>query len=363
MQVEQNAPADDRSAMLSELRAIERGASSETSAPAPGSAEKAAPPPGDQAADAGESDVSADPDLGVEASEDDADLEQEAPEAQAAKVDPETARRLQQVQRQEKRAREGLAAERREFEAERQRWQDENRERVARAERFEKLSERAKLDLASVAKELGISEEDFEYHAEQLYRRSPKGLKDPRHKALAEQSMREREQAARLEKLEKQIEDDRKARADAETKAAQQRAADEYIGRAVKAAGADTPIVRGMLAKNPERARQRLAQAALEMYHRDGEEPDPAAVVKELEADLREWGLTPPASGGTKDASTPEPGKAKVGPKSKNPGAGEKTRPQLKQQDASGSESRPADPEQQRKEIVEALKQGTFSDE
>jgi hypothetical protein len=45
----------------------------------------------------------------------------------------------------------------------------------------------------------------------------------------------------------------------------------------------------------------------------------------------------------------------------KPPGAGEKTRPQLKQQSA--SESRPADPEQQRKEIVEALKKGSFSDE
>lgn len=336
------APADDRTSMLAELRTIERGAAE--SPPPPAAVEEAL-------------------EEGVVEDAVDEEVEEETPAdppAPAAQIDPDTARRLSQVQKQEKRARESLAAERRTFEEERDRWREENREQSAAVARFEKLKGRARLSLAEVAKELGISEDDFEYHAEQLYRRSPKGMKDPRHKALAEQSMREREQADRIAKLEEEIKADREARTSAETTAAQRRAADEYLGQVTKAAGAETPLVKAMLAKNPERARARLVSVALELAATlDGETPAPAEVAKALEADLREWGLTTPASGGTDDASTPPP-KA-VGPKKNPPGAGEKTRPSQKQQ---VSESRPAsDPEQQRKEIVEALKGGSFSDE
>lgn len=357
MQIENAAApaADDRTSMLAELRNIERGAPPPAAAPPPSEE----PPSSDAVgapAPAGEAqELSADDG----ADEDDADVEETAPEP--AKVDPETARRLSQVQKQEKRAREGLAAERRAFEEERERWREETRGKTAAVASFEKMKERARLDLASVVKELGIAEEDFEYHAEQLYRRSPKGMKDPRHKALAEQSMREREQADRIARLEKQLEEDRTSRSTAETRAAQVRAATEYMGKVTKAAGADAPLVRGMITKNPERAQRRLGQVALELSRDlDGDIPDPAEVVKALEADLREWGLTPPASSGTDNASNPATKAG--GPKSKNPGAGEQKRPQPKQQ---ASESRPApeDPEQLRSEIVRAMKEGTFSDD
>ncbi len=343
------ASADDRTAMLAELRNIERGPAADPT-----------PPP---AADEDDAPEEQDSDKLVAAAAPVADEDApDDPPAPAAKIDPETARRLSQVQKQEKRAREGLAAEKREFEAERERWREENREQRAAVERFERLKGRARLDLASVARELGIAEEDFEYHAEQLYRRSPKGMKDPRHKALAEQSMREREQADRIAKLEEEIKSDREARSTAEKAAAQRRAADEYLGQVAKAAGSDTPLVKAMLAKNPERARARLGAVALELARGmdDDEVPDPAEVAKTLEADLREWGLTPPASNGTDGASSPSPKAG--GPKKTNPGAGEKTRPQPKQQ-ASESRPAPADPEQQRKEIVKALKEGSFSDE
>lgn len=351
------APAADRSSMLAELRSIERGTPSPSDPPpAADPAPEAAEETTSEETAAGNEDT---PDIGDEDAVEPDEVEESEPV-----VEPETAKRLQQVQKQEKRAREALAAQRQEFEENKARWESQNRDKLSRVEKFEAMRERARVDLSSVMEELGIPVEDYEYHAELLYRRSPKGQKDPRHKAAAERTMRDREQADRIARLEKQIEDDKKERQAAEQRAANERAATEYLGKVEKAVGADAPLVKAMLTKNPARARRLLSQTTLELAQDlDGEVPSPAAVVKALEKarreELAELGIDIPAARGTDDVST-KPTKGKAEPKSKPPGAGEKTRPQSKQQQS--SEQRPArhDPEQQRREIVQAMKEGAL---
>lgn len=321
--------------------------------------------------DADTGDVSADPDLGVDASEDDADLaddpepeEVEAAEAEDDDPDPETAKRLQQVQRNERRARESMAAERREFEAERERWREETREKTAALERFNQLKDRARVDLAAVAKELGVSEEEFEFHAEQLYRLSPKGQKDPRHKEIASRNVREREAAERLAKLEKQIKEREEREVKEREVAAQQKAAAEYLDQVQKVVTDKAPIVKYLSTKDPERAREKLRITAARMIKETGEVPAHAAVIRELEktegAKWKRLGIDIPGTSGTKDASTPSPTE-KGGPKKKQPGAGETARPQPKTEVS----ERPApktqdDDEAERAEIVAAMRAGNL---
>jgi hypothetical protein len=347
---------DDRAAMIAEMRGL-TDAPSETPAPAPAAKET------DVAEDSGEADGD---DSGVDeaaasASEgdgdDELDAEPETPvEEDEPEVDPETAKRFQQVQRQEKRAREALAAERREFEAERERWRDENKEKLSRVERFEKLQERARYDLAAVAKELGITEEEFEYHAERLYRLSPKGQKDPRNKQMTEQALREREAADRIARLEKQLEERSKKEEEERTAAEQKRAAEAYLDQTQKTVSAEKhPLVAKMLKADPDWGRDKLRRTAARMIQETGEVPKHAAVVAELEkrerVRLQRLGVDIPQVGGTKD-----PSGAKAPTKVKHPGAGETTRPQPK----SGGSERPAPKtqEDERREIVQAMKAG-----
>ncbi len=361
--------ADDRASMLAELRAIDRGGApseksdtrSETVKPI---GQESADGGGDLDADVGEDsgglqDSVSDAD---EAEDTELDAEPEIePEEDEAKPDPETAKRFQQVQRQEKRAREALAAERREFEADRAKWQDENKAARQELEEFNKLKERARYNLTDIAKKLGISEEEFEYHAEQFYRRSPKGQKDPRHKEIAERTVREREQADRIERLERQIKEDREAREQRELQAEQKKAADEYLDRAAKAVKAEkAPIVAHLLGKDPERAREKLRLTAAKMIRETGEVPAHAEVVAALEKFERaKWsrlGLDIPKPGGTNDASG-----NKTPAKNKQPGAGANGRPQPKTDDGSERPA-PKSPEEERQEIVRAMREGNLDD-
>lgn len=361
-----SAPAgDDRAAMIAEMRALTDGP-----------AETAVPVAEEKKTDGRDDNARSGKDPQEEVSEDaeeTADAVEEEPEAEEEEaeepdpeteeeVDPDTAKRLQQVQKAERRAREAMAAERREFDAERERWRDETKETRAALERFEKMKSRAKLNLAEVAKELGVPEEDFEHHAEQLYRRSPKGLKDPRNKAMADQTVREREQAARLEQLEKQIEDDRKAREQERATVEQQKAADAFLDTAQKTITDKTPIVKYLHTKDPGRAREKLRVTAAKMIRETGEVPKHAAVVAELEKTERaKWkrlGIDIPGASGTTSASTPLPKKGD--PKKKHPGAGETTRPQPKNGVQSSERPVPKTPEQERQEIVRAMREGNL---
>jgi hypothetical protein len=363
---------DDRASMLAELRAIDR-------APAPTEdAEPEAPAPketggGDALEPDEDTPTVEDEAQEPEASEDDAELDAEAeiePDAEEdEEVDPETAKRFQPVQREEKRARAALAAERREFEEERQRWRDESKDRIAAVERFEKLKERARYDLAAVAKELGITEEEFEYHAERLYRLSPKGQKDPRNKQMTEQQMREREAADRIAKLEKQIQEREAREAQEREVAEQKKAADQYLDEVQKQVGkivdpktkkaVATPLVAKMLKADPEWGRDKLRRTAARMIKETGEVPKASAVVLELEkrerARLAKLGVDIPQAGGTTDASAPS---KKGAAKTKQPGAGATVRPQPK---TDGSERpAPKTPEEERAEIVRAMREGNL---
>lgn len=219
------------------------------------------------------------------------------PEPAAAKADPDLQKRLDVVQKAEKRAREAVAAERATFAKEREAFEVERKEWKERLDRFDSLAKRAKYDLASVALELGLTEDDFEPQARDLYAKSKKGAADPKNRAAAAQSAREREQADRIAQLEAKFEARDKADAEREQQASVQRGVSAFVEGAVKAVGDDAPLVKALLAKNPAKARQTIGQAALYLLDQTGETPEFGDVIAEIEkfrrAELEELGIDP----------------------------------------------------------------------
>lgn len=304
--------AADRAAFLAGDEGDE-GGGDEVEAPAPKKAPKAAPKPVEDAdddeapaededeapedddADLDEDDDEADDEEEAEAEDDDADLDDEP----KAKIDPKVAKSLEQVRRAEQRMRmqhdERVASFERAVAAK----EAEIQAKAERVEKFEKLAARAKHDTVSVLRELGLNEDDFELAAHEIFAHSKKGAEDPKRREAVARTRREREQADRLEKLERELADTKKADAERETRAAQQREAERYVAKVTKAVSDKTPLAQQYLAKAPERAHADIEAIAGRMARETGTIPDPKAVIKEFERDrrriLRDHGIDPKA--------------------------------------------------------------------
>jgi hypothetical protein len=198
-----------------------------------------------------------------------------APTAQDEETDPQLAKRLEAIQRQERRAKEGLTREKAEFERQLQEWAP----RIQAAEQFETLRSRARYDVVGVLSALGLTVDDFEPAAKSLFAHSPKAKENPALRETAERTMREREAFDRLSALENQNQQLLQRLEQQNI----QRQTEEYLSSVTKAASDETPIVRTMLANDPYEAKDQLRQVALAILEETGETPDPADVVKELE--------------------------------------------------------------------------------
>lgn len=276
------------------------------------------PAPAEVAEEPAEEDAEA-PEVEPETEEEDTE-----PEPQAAK-DPDRDKRIEAVQKAEKRSLEKVAAERRKFDEERQSFISERQKfekewgpRMEAAQRFDEMKERAQWDLAGVAEMLGISAEDYEHHAKQLFRLSPRGKADPKNRDAYERDNREREHRQKLTAAEKRIQD-MESKLDERFKALEEK--ERLSGltqKAQKALGDDTPIMRKRFETHPEAAQKDFAIAVKYLREQTGEEPDPADVIRELEAieqeNARARGFTIP---------TKAPVKAEATPKTKTSPAGE----------------------------------------
>jgi hypothetical protein len=202
--------------------------------------------------------------------------------------DAATARRLELVQAAEKRSRERLAAERKTFEAERAALEKERAElaeRRADIEAYQKARERAKLDPVAALKALGV--DDLEYAAKQAYA-AHKG--EPGNKEAAAKALREREQAERLDAVEKRIAEREKAEQEQARAAEVRQKTEAYMDGVTKAAAEidDAPLVKHFLAKQPQKTKARLLQAAMELLDETGDIPDAADVIARVEKSRRE---------------------------------------------------------------------------
>lgn len=232
--------------------------------------------------------------------EEDDDQEEDGEEEAkpAAKPDRKTEHSLRLLKRQERRQREALEAERRQFHRER----DEERRQLA-AERqgiaeFNRLRERATYSLVDIARALGVPEDTFEAQAEAFFAASSKGQKDPRYAARAQERLshleRDREVDSVRAKL-KELEAKEAAREN-------ERIVGEWVDGVVARLSADgsdpdadvepiaedieIPRVRKLLANAPTKFRAAYAEAAMRLLDQTGEVPDAEDVLEEAEASL-----------------------------------------------------------------------------
>ena len=262
----------------------------------------------------------ADP-AGGDESEDEDEPEEPTKTGDGKPADADLDKRLATVQKAQKRAKDELARERADFDRERDQWKASWQPKIEQAERFLALAGRAKYDPVSVLLALGLSDDDLEPAARQVYAHSKAAAADPRYKESATRLMRERQYADELAQTRKELQDMKSQIQQRDQAQAAEREATRYIDSVVKVTGEETPLVQTMLAKNAERTRERLAQTAMRIIEETGEAPDPEDVVKSLEQarrlELEELGIdldvaiktaapkkTIPAAGETRTAKT-----------------------------------------------------------
>lgn len=255
------ANAGGRSALIAELEQISAQQSDES--PAASVAEESATP--DPVADAAGEPVP-------------------AVEAKPDPVDPVTQKRLDQIQKQEKRQRELIAKERAEFEAERAKWQAE----LDAAREFADLRGRAKYDPAGILAKLGVTEDDFEPIARDLYARSKAGREKPENREAALRMQQQREYADKVAALEQKLQQFEAKQQEAAQRQEWERAYSTWYGGVTKAASSvEAPLLQAQLAKNPARAEQAIQAVAAQLHQQTGEWPDADDVITAYEAQRR----------------------------------------------------------------------------
>jgi hypothetical protein len=252
-------------------------------------------------------DVAADDDEEETADEDDddSDLDDDDDEkAKAPGADDETKKRLEQVRRTDKRLREKREADFKSRETElrkietgiEERWKS----RVEKAENFEKLAARAKTHAADVLIELGLTDDDLEHAARDIYAHSKKGAEDPKNKEAALRARAQREKDERIAALEKRLNDREKTEAEKQQEAEQRKAVDAHLDRFASVAKKNSeryPLANNYLAKNPQGARADLEVVAGRLAQQLGAMPSEKDVIRAFEKDrrrvLREHGIDP----------------------------------------------------------------------
>lgn len=238
---------------------------------------------------------------GADGDDDDSDLDEEKKDDKD--VDASTKKRLDQVRTTDKRLRERRDAD---FKAQEQRLQqfESNiekawRPRIEKAEKFEKLAARARTHTADVLLELGLTDEDLEHAARDIYAHSKKGSEDPKNKEAALRARLVREQAEEVKALRKRLDEKDETEKKSKEEAEQRKAVDGHLDRFAAAAKKTDryPLAKSYLAKDPQSARAELEVVAGRLAQQLGAMPDPNDVIKAFEKDrrrvLRAHGLDP----------------------------------------------------------------------
>lgn len=250
-----------------------------------------------EAVDADESDED-------ESDDPDKDLEDE--DEKPAKVEPEVAKRLEQVRRTDKRLREQRESQFKERESQIDATIKKWEPKLEAAEEFEKLKSR-KHDPIAILKAIGYSEDDFADVAREAWAHSPDGAKDPKVKEAIHKTRKEREMADELANIKKSLAEREKTEKEREQQAVREREVEAFIGKVSKAATEKTPLAAKFLAAEPETARIELEVIAGRLAQQLGQMPDPKKVMIEFEKSqrrmLRRYGIDP----ATVKAATPKP--------------------------------------------------------
>lgn len=256
----------------------------------------------------------------AEATEEDAEEAEEAePEAEAEPEDDDKAKRLEAIQRNEKRAREQVEQFRAQALAEIKAKEAELSAREEKARRYEEA--RARRDAVAVLEELGFDVEDQLRAAKRIFTSAMAKKEPEKYRDAAERLRREDETVTKQSALEKRIEE---LNAKLERQE-QERHFEGYFSQVERAVGDDAPIMGKLIKARPDVTRQRVRMVADHLRQQTGEEPSPADVIKILEENEREYlkalGYVPDTAGktATTKTKTQEAGERKTATSSKAP--------------------------------------------
>lgn len=246
-----------------------------------------------EAKPANDNEPAKEPEAVVEADEDpDEDPEPEDDDSAAAAKDPDLAKRLAIVAKQEKRARERETQAKAAIEQERaaiKREREELQSSRGELEAFAKLKGRVKYDALGVMKALGLSEEDLGLAARQLWAHSKEGSADPKvSKEAASRLMKEREAEDRIARLERELEEQKKAEQERAQSTQIQQKVEAYLAGIQKAVTGEHPLARRLIEKQPNKAALKFGEIAQRLADRDGDLPDAEDVLAEYERTRRE---------------------------------------------------------------------------
>lgn len=209
--------------------------------------------------------------------------------------DPQTLKRLEQLQRAEQRNKAAALQRMQEI----QRREQEFADVAARVKSFDEKKERARFDPVGVLSELigEMSVEDYDAIAQQFFAMGSAGAKDPRVREKATAAMQSRQTMTAQQKLEKELQALRDEREQERAAVQLDRYKSGLATRAQKAIGDETAVVKAMFAQDPDEARELLYFVANDIYQQTGEEPDVADVVVALEAwqraEMKKRGIDP----------------------------------------------------------------------
>ncbi len=228
----------------------------------------------------------------VEEDDEDEEEAKAEPEKPAEKPDPDLTKRLAQVQKAERRARETIAKERADAKAELEQAKAHiEREwgpRVQAAQEFEALKKRAKYEPDAVLRSLGLDDAGLEAAARVIFSDTEAGKKNPQYREQALKLQREREQADKLAANEKQIAEMRAERAAEKQAAELAHHKTLYLDDAIKT-GAEAPLLKQLHAKSPAKARAQLWTASEQLFGETGEMPTADEAVERFEKNRREY--------------------------------------------------------------------------
>jgi hypothetical protein len=235
-----------------------------------------------------------------------------------------------QARRAEQHARQRLAEERAQLQADFERQRAAWAPQIAELDRLKAILSSARQDPAALFEAAGFGPADYEPLAQIAYAMSPEVQKDPRaaqgRKIAGMQSLAARAQAAEQEKIRTELQQLRDEQARRDAAAAAEQNVQRYMQTVTRAVGDTSPHARYAMTRAPEATQQRLLALADRLYTESGpsndlrDVPKPEQVLKAYEqervahirdviAELEALGIDP-ATFGKPRAPSPAPAPA-----------------------------------------------------
>ena len=213
-----------------------------------------------------------------------------------AKPDADTTKRLGVVAKAEAKAREEATQRKIELDRREQALLARENEATGKGSTLEQLKALIRKDPVKALETLGLTDEaDLSVAAQRMWAQTA-GKADPKNKAYAEQTARERELQSELAELKKTTAELAEQFKTRDQRAAAEQFANRYLDEAVKAIPSEPSLIGTRHTKNPANARAALLSLGQEMEKdADGETPSHGEVIAEYEkrrrAEFEEQGV------------------------------------------------------------------------